>query len=122
MLSDTQEWGYYSSVPLNGTIAIGWLLDDSVLAINVDGIFIYDIDKKDIVFRDYEISFQKYISDDNLTFFVKNKNETVNIFGLRGGGGSILTKDNKWKLELAYIAWNIRVPKLLNYKSREAFF
>lgn len=94
LFKEMDEWKYYSSVPLNGIIAIGWLSNDDVVVINGDGTFIYGIQKKEIVFTDYEeaTSFEKYISDDNLTFFVESRSETVSIFGLRGGGGNLLTK------------------------------
>lgn len=122
LVGKTAEWEYYSAIRLNGIIAIGWLSDDNILLINVDGVFIYDILKKDITFSDYENSFKKNISDDNLTFFVQNKSETVFIFGLRGGGGNLLTKDNVWIIEVADIAWNIKVPSLLNCKNGKKYF
>lgn len=122
LVKETEEWSYHSSIALNGIIAIGWFLNDDILVINVDGIYIYDILKKDFIYRDYETSFKEFISDDNLTYFVQSKNEKVNIFGLRGGGGNLLTKDNTWKLELVEIAWNIKVIKVLNYKNRKASF
>lgn len=122
LVGNTDEWRYHSSVPLNGIIAIGWFSNDDILVLNADGIFIYDILKRDIIFKDYENSFKKYISDDNLTFFVKSRSETVLIFGLRGGGGNLLTRDNVWKLEMVDIAWNIKVPSLFNFKSRKKYF
>ncbi len=120
--SETNDWKFYSWVSVNGLIAIGWLSDDSILAINGDGTFIYDINQKAVVYEDYETPFYIHISEDNLKFFLQVRNETVNIFGIRGGGGNLLTKDNVWKIELAPIAWNIRIPKLINYKSGSVHF
>ena len=122
LVEKADEWQYYSGIRLNGIIAIGWLSDDNILLINADGIFIYDILKKNIIFSDYENSFKKSISDDNLTFFVQSNSETVFIFGLRGGGGNLLTKDNTWKIEIADISWNIKIPSLLNYKNGKKYF
>jgi hypothetical protein len=122
LVGKAAEWEYYSAIRLNGIIASGWLSDDNILLINADGVFIYDIFKKNIIFSDYENSFKKSISDDNLTFFVQSKSETVFIFGLRGGGGNLLTKDNTWKIEVVAIAWNIKVPRLLNYKNGKKYF
>ncbi|MCC9018889.1 hypothetical protein [Flavobacterium lipolyticum] len=122
LVAKAAEWEYYTAIRLNGTIAIGWLSDDNILLINTDGVFIYDILKKNIIFSDYENSFKKSISDDNLTFFVQSKSETVSIFGLRGGGGNLLTKDNTWKIEVVDITWNIKVPSLLNYKNGKKYF
>ncbi|WP_264529224.1 hypothetical protein [Flavobacterium sp. N502540] len=53
------EWEYYTAIRLNGIIASGWLSDDNILLINTDGVFIYDILKKNITFNDYENSFKK---------------------------------------------------------------
>lgn len=124
LVKGVDEWGYYSSVSLNGIIATGWLSNDDILVINGDGTFIYDIQKKAIVFADYDdaTSFKKYISDDNLTFVVQSRSETVSVFGLRGGGGNLLTKDNFWKLEVVNIAWNIRVPRLSNNRIGKEYF
>ena len=124
LVKGMDEWEYYSSVPLNGIIATGWLSNDDIVVINGDSTFIYDIQKKEIVFKDYDdvTSFKKYISDDNLTFFVQNRSETVSIFGLRGGGGNLLTKNTFWKLDVINIAWNIRVPRLSNYKKGNEYF
>lgn len=122
LVAKAGEWEYYSAIGLNGIIAIGWFSDENILLINVDGIFIYDILKKNTIFSDYENSFIKSISDDNLTFFVESKSETVFIFGLRGGGGNLLTKDNTWKIEVVDIAWNIKAPRLLNYKTEKKYF
>ncbi|CAI2766519.1 hypothetical protein ACHRVW_04215 [Flavobacterium collinsii] len=122
LVGKASEWEYYSAIRLNGIIAVGWLSDDNILLVNTDGVFIYDILKKNIIFSDYENSFKKNISDDNLTFYVQTKSETVFIFGLRGGGGNLLTKDNIWKIEVIDIACNIKVPKLLNYKNGKKYF
>ncbi len=122
LLCDTGEWFFHSSVPLNGVIAMGWMSKDDIVVIGIDGIFVYDIVKKKVVIEDYETSFQKYISNDNLTFCIKTLDEKVDIFGKRGGGGNLLTKDNTWKLEMVPITWNINVPRLLNYKSGGQWF
>ncbi|WP_125722175.1 hypothetical protein [Flavobacterium ustbae] len=122
LVRKASDWEYYSAIRLNGIIAIGWFSDDNILIINGDGIFIYDIIKRNIIFSDYENSFKKTISDDNLTFYFQSKSETVFIFGLRGGGGNLLTKDNSWKIEFFDIAWNIKVPLILNYKNGKKYF
>lgn len=118
LVSNTGEWAYYSSVRLNGPIAVGWLSTDDIFLINGDGIFVYDICQKAMVFEDYKTPFQGNISDDNLTYFFKDRNEAVNLFGLRGGGGNLLTKDSQWKLELISISWNVKVPQVNNWKTR----
>ena len=78
---ETDEWGYHSSINFNGIIAIGWFSNDDILLINTDGIFIYDVPNKEIVFRDSETSMARDISDNNLFFFVERRSEDVSIFG-----------------------------------------
>jgi hypothetical protein len=118
LVLETDHWGYYSSVPLNGIIAIGWLSNDDIFIKNGDGSFIYEVTKKEITFQDFNDlkSFEINISKDNLTFFVQCRSETIFIFGIRGGGGNLLTKDQNWYLGITNISWNIKVPMLENYK------
>lgn len=122
LLSKAGEWVYHSSVLLNAPVAIGWLLNEDLLVINSDGIFAHNILKNSFVHEDYETTFHKYLSSDNLTFYFKAREESVSVFGLRGGGGNLLTKDCKWKLESVNLSWNVKVPRLLNYKTGEAYF
>lgn len=119
---ETDEWGYHSSINFNGIIAIGWFSNDDILLINTDGIFIYDVPNKEVVFRDSETSMARNISDNNLFFFVESRSENVSIFGLRGGGGNLLTKNNRWSLYPMEIAWNTKIPKLSNNRNGRSYY
>lgn len=119
---ETDEWEYYSSIRLNGIIAVGWFANDDILIINMDGIYVYGIITNGFIQEDYDSSFKKYISNDNLKFNSPFNKETIDLFGIRGGGGNLLTNDNVWKLELINLAWNIKLPRLLNFKKRESYF
>lgn len=72
--------------------------------------------------EDYESDFKKYLSADNLKYSLKERNEIVDVFGLRGGGGNLLTSDNEWKLEINNIHNNFKIPRLMNYKTRKSCF
>ena len=120
-----EEWKYYSSVKINAPIATGWFDNNDLWIVNGDGSFIYDINKQEIVFEDYDSNLKPGISDDNLKFHVAEKNVTIDIFGLRGGGGgggNLLTKDNKWALRLINLAWNIEIPIITNMRTGNFYF
>jgi hypothetical protein len=116
-----EGWMHHSSVSINGVIAVGWLQNDDIMVIGSDGIFVYDIQKKGIVFEDYETELKHNISHNNLIYFLENRNEKVNIFGLRGGGGNLLTKD-RWHLDIINLTWNIKVPRILKYYTQKSFY
>jgi hypothetical protein len=121
-LVDTAEsWKFDSSIKLNGIIAIGWLSNEDILVISVDGVFLYDTEKQEVVFEDLETSFTSFISSDNLSYYLESRNETVSIFGIRGGGGNLLSKHNKWSWEVLSLSWNVKIPRLLNYKDRKNY-
>jgi hypothetical protein len=68
LVSNAEVWSQWSYINLNSSIAVGWLKNDNILIINNDGIFIYDILKKEIILRDYESNFHENISKDNLFY------------------------------------------------------
>lgn len=122
LVKETDEWGYHSSIKFSGIIATGWFSNDDLLLINADGIFIYDVFNKEIVFRDYETPLERNLSDDNLSFFVGIRSENVSVFGLRGGGGNLLTKNNRWSLYPMEIAWNTKIPRLSNNRDGRVYY
>lgn len=117
-----EEWEYYASVPINSPIATGWFDNDDLLIVNGDGLFIYGTDKQEIILEDYDSNLKPGISDDNLKFHVKERNVTIEIFGMRGGGGNLITKDNKWSLRLINLAWNIVIPIITNVRTGDFYF
>lgn len=117
-----EEWSYYSSIPINSPIVTGWFDNDNLLIINVDGLFIYDLKKQKTVFEDYDSKLKPGISNDNLRFYVKEKNIEIDVFGIRGGGGNLLTKDSIWSLGLINLSWNIVAPTITNLRTGKFYF
>lgn len=117
-----EGWSFYTLLKLNSSILIGWLTNDDLLIVNGDGIFLYDIKNKNITMEDYESNFKKNLSADNLKYSLKERDEIVDVFGLRGGGGNLLTLDSEWKLEINHIHNNFKIPRLMNYKTRKSWF
>lgn len=122
IVSLNDEWSLYSVIKINASIFVGWLENDDLLIVNIDGIFLYDTESKDIIKEDYETDFKKNLSTNNLHYSVKDRTETIDVFGLRGGGGNLLTIDNKWKLEIVNIYNGYKIPKLTNYRTRQSRF
>ncbi|MDV7696784.1 hypothetical protein N6B72_07625 [Chryseobacterium soli] len=54
IISLNEEWSLYSVIKINASIFLGWLENDDLFIVNVDGIFLYDIRNKDIIMEDYE--------------------------------------------------------------------
>lgn len=121
-VSEAEGWEYYSSVPINAPIAVGWFNDDNLFIVSIDGLFIYDTSKKEIVFEDYYSEVLEGISQNNLRYLIKEKGVEVDIFGVRGGGGNLFTNDNKWSIRLVNLAWNIVVPILTSNRTRKFYF
>ncbi|MCU7612968.1 hypothetical protein N0B16_00805 [Chryseobacterium sp. GMJ5] len=117
-----EGWSFYALLKLNSSIFVGWLINDDLLIVNGDGIFLYDIESKNIIMEDYESNFKKNLSTDNLKYSLKERDENIDVFGLRGGGGNLLTIENDWKLEIINIHNNYKIPRLMNYKTRKSWF
>ncbi len=116
------EWFYQYNCSVSGNIGVGWLSNDDILLFGLDGIYIVDKDKGEIIFEDLENNVNDYISKDNVSFYVEHRNETVNIFGLRGGGGNLLTEDKRWELDVFPLSWNIKTPKISNIRTRSVYY
>ncbi len=112
-----QEWEFYASISLNGIIACGWFINDDIMVISSDGVFIYDTVSSEIRDENYEEIFQKNISKDNINYFHQKRGESLPIFGLRGGNGNLLTGDGTWKIDIINISYYQNVPKLTNYRT-----
>ncbi|MBL7756362.1 MAG: hypothetical protein JNL59_03180, partial [Chitinophagaceae bacterium] len=95
---------------------------DNLFIVSIDGLFIYDTSKKEIVFEDYYSEVLEGISQNNLRYLIKEKGGEVDIFGVRGGGGNLFTNDNKWSIRLVNLAWNIVVPILTSNRTRKFYF
>jgi len=122
VVNEVGEWKLYFSIPVNAPIAIGWLEDDSLFLINNEGVFIYDINVEELVLEDYSSELKPGISDDNLRYYIQDRDVFVDIFGIRGGGGSLITKDEKWSLRLINLSWNVKIPILTDNETGNFYF
>lgn len=122
IVSQTDCWQYKTGVPINAPIAMGWFENDNILILNSDGVFIFDIQQNQFSHKDFDSTSHQNISGDNLTYAIFPGSERISIFGLRGGGGIKLTKDNRWVLDICYLSWNVRVPRLINTKTNEYYY
>jgi hypothetical protein len=118
--TEIEGWSYYNSFHLNGIIAVGWFNNDDILILSADGIFVFGMLEKSIIYEDYG-RFKQYISSDNLTYFFQERNETLQIFGLRGGNGNCLARKISWKLNIVNLSYDKRIVKLSNYKQQDQY-
>jgi hypothetical protein len=113
-------WSYYTSFHLNGIIAVGWFNNDDILILSADGIFVFGMLEKSIIYEDYG-RFKQYIPSDNLTYFFQERNETLQIFGLRGGNGNCFTRKISWTLDIINLSYDKRIVKLSNYNQQSQY-
>ena len=118
--TEIEGWRYYNSFHLNGIIAVGWFNNDDILILSADGIFVFGMLEKSIIYEDYG-RFKQYISSDNLTYFFQERNETLQIFGLRGGNGNCLARKISWTLDIVNLSYDKRIVKLSNYKQQSQY-
>lgn len=78
-----------------GIIASGWTLDNKVFLFSSDGYSVSDpiTGEQDIRNYDEDNSAIKKFSKDNLEFTIDELQQTIKIFGLRGGDGNHCTTD-----------------------------
>lgn len=122
IVSSTGDWHHAGEVTINAPIAIGWMQNGNLLILNTDGNFIFDVLAQKICHQDLDSTFHQNVSDDNLFYTLPTTQEQVSIFGLRGGDGNRLTKDNRWMLEIRHLSWNVRLPWLHNSRTNSSCF
>jgi hypothetical protein len=122
IVSIADEWIYYSSINRNAISGVGWLSNDDIFFINPDGGFTYDIVTKEL-FKDFEEpNIKNNFKEDYLSYYYKKNNENIHFFGLGGGEGNHLTRDNLWKIEIVNVSWNVKIPRIYNYKKRKYYY
>lgn len=100
-LTEPQEpWGNRVVIPASGIIASGWTHDNKVFLVAGEG---YSVSNpttgvREIWNRDEENTAITKFSKDNLEFTINELNQTIKVFGLRGGNGNHLTSD-LWNLD-----------------------
>ncbi len=120
ILGSTEKWTYYCPIERSSIISVGWLSNDDIYFINSDGEYIFDIVNREIIFENFNHQF--YIPNENLKTFIKDRNENIDIFGMRGGDGNKTTKDDEWYIEIFNLSWNCKIPILQNRKIQYPLF
>jgi hypothetical protein len=93
LVSEAEVWSHYFSVGIAGILAAGWLENDDVFVHSNSYDSIFEINTKQLIQNVHEEG-NDYMSLDNLHYDVKCRNERIDIFGLRGGDGNRITKNN----------------------------
>jgi hypothetical protein len=119
-LTGPQEpWGNHVVIPAAGIIAGGWTIDNKVFLLSAEGYSVSNplTGESELRNRDEEnIAISKF-SKDNLEFTIDELNQTIKVFGLRGGNGNHLTSD-QWNLDSFHPGIGEQIVGLRNFKSR----
>lgn len=96
----SSPWTKRIVVPAAGIIAGGWTLDNKVFLLSSDGYSVSDpiTGQREIRNYDEDNTAMRKLSKDNLEFTIDEFQQTIKIFGLRGGDGNHCTTDF-WKLD-----------------------
>lgn len=122
LVEKTLSWELHYSIRINGIIAAGWLKNNDVLIIGADAIFISSNIVKKIIDEDYDTDFNKHMSSNNLFYDLSGRNELVNVFGIRGGGGNLFSTKYKLALDSIYFDNTICIPRVTNLKDNSFDF
>ena len=120
-LTEPQEpWGNRVVISAAGIIAGGWTIDNKVFLLSSDGYSISNplTGEREIRNRDEENTAMSKFSKDNLEFTIDELNQTIKVFGLRGGNGNHLTTD-QWNLDSFHLGIGEQIVGLQNFKDRK---
>lgn len=105
-------------IPASGIIASGWTSKNKVFLLSSNGYSITDpiTEQREVRNYDEDDSAMKKLSRDNLEFRIDELDETIKIFGLRGGDGNHLTSDS-WFLDSFTPSLGEQIVGIQNYKT-----
>ena len=88
-------WQNRIIIPAAGIIASGWTHDNKVFLLSSDGYSVSNslTGQREVRNYDEDNSAIKKISKDNLEFTIDELEQTIKVFGLRGGDGNHCTSD-----------------------------
>ncbi|MEG1591827.1 hypothetical protein [Chryseobacterium sp.] len=91
----SMPWQNRIIIPAAGIIASGWTHDNKVFLLSSDGYSVSDSITGERKIRNYDEdnSAMKKFSKDNLEFTIDELEQTIKVFGLRGGDGNHCTSD-----------------------------
>ena len=116
----SEPWGSRIVIPAVGIIAGGWTNGNKVFLLSADGYSVTDprTGEREIRNRDEGNSAMSKFSTDNLEFRIDELNQTIKVFGLRGGNGNHLTIDH-WNLDSFHPGLGEQIVGLRNFKDRK---
>ncbi|MGV6860196.1 MAG: hypothetical protein ACWA41_00400 [Putridiphycobacter sp.] len=120
-LTEPQEpWGNRVVISAAGIIAGGWTRDNKVFLLSPDGYTVSNplTGEREIRNRDKVNTAMSKFSKDNLEFTIDELNQTIKVFGLRGGNGNHLTSDH-WNLDSFHPRIGEQIIGLQNLKNRK---
>jgi hypothetical protein len=97
-------WKHQIYIDFEGILACGWTKDNYILMISYDGYKVIDPINGETINEDFtEISYN-LMSSNNQSYNAKIIDECVNVFGIYGGRGNLVSSDG-WKLNILYPYW-----------------
>ncbi|WP_298427373.1 hypothetical protein [uncultured Kordia sp.] len=120
-LTEPQKpWGNRTVISAAGIIAGGWTIDNKIFLLSSDGYSISNplTGEREIRNRDEENTAMSKFSKDNLEFTIDELNQTIKVFGLRGGNGNHITSD-QWNLDSFHLGIGEQIVGLRNFRDRK---
>ena len=120
-ITEPQEpWGNRVVISGAGIIAGGWTIDNKIFLLSSDGYSISNplTGEREIRNQDEENTAMSKFSKDNLEFKIDELNQTIKVFGLRGGNGNHLTTD-QWNLNSFHLGIGEQIVGLRNFRDRK---
>lgn len=120
-LTEPQKpWGNRVVISAAGIIASGWTIDNKVFLLSSDGYSISNplTGEREIWNRDEDNTAMSKFSKDNLEYTIDELNQTIKVFGLRGGNGNHLTTD-QWNLDSFHPGIGEQIVGLRNLRNRK---
>lgn len=113
-------WANRIVVPAAGIIAGGWTLDNKVFLFSTNGYSVSDpiTGLREIRNYDEGNTAMRKLSRDNLEFTIDELQQTIKIFGLRGGDGNHCTTD-LWNLDSFSPSLGQQIVGIKNLKSSQ---
>ena len=110
-------WSRLVVIPAAGVISAGWTFNNKVFLYSSDGYSISNPETGEIEIRNYdkENQAEEKFSKDNLEFTIDELQETIKVFGLRGGNGNHLTSDS-WNLDSFHTSLTQQIIGIRNLK------
>ena len=122
-LGDPPEpWEKRVIIPASGIIAGGWTKDSKIFLLSSNGYSVINPLTGEIEIRnwDEDNSANSNFSSDNLEYTISELNETVRVFGLRGGNGNHLTSDY-WNLDSFCPGLGQQIVGLINLEDKSNY-